>query len=108
MMASETSSRWRRIGSTDEFAEGEPIRRSIGGCDIAIFRVDGNLYALDDHCSHGDASLSEGWVEGNCVECPLHQARFNLITGEPETGPALEPVRSYNLRIDGPEVFVEI
>lgn len=108
MISLEANARWYRIGSADEFAEDEPIRRSIGGCDIAVFRVDGELYALDDHCSHGDASLSEGWIEGNCVECPLHQARFNLITGEPETGPAVEPVRSYKLRTEGKDVFVEI
>ncbi|NIJ37451.1 nitrite reductase/ring-hydroxylating ferredoxin subunit [Sphingopyxis panaciterrae] len=108
MIAPDANSRWVRIGSADEFAEDEPIRRSLGGFDIAVFRVDGELYALDDHCSHGNASLSEGWVEGNCVECPLHQARFNLRTGEPETGPALEPVRSFKLRTEGTDVFVEL
>lgn len=108
MISSEADTRWVRIGSDDDFAEDEPTRRSLGGLDIAVFRVDGKLYALDDHCSHGDASLSDGWVEGNCVECPLHQARFNLLTGEAETGPAVEPVRSYKLRTDGTDVFVEI
>lgn len=108
MNLADAHSHWYRVGEVDEFSEDEPSRRSVGGHDIAIFRVDGELYALDDHCSHGDASLSEGWVEGGCVECPLHQARFNLRTGEAESGPAWEPVRSYKLRIDRADVFVEI
>src|SRR3546814_4598212 len=93
--------RWHLIGSLDDFVEDQPVSRVVEGTDVAIFRVNGELFALADHCTHGDARLSEGWVEGNCVECPLHQARFNLLTGEAETGPAWEPVRAYKLRTDG-------
>lgn len=99
---------WHHIGCSGDFVEDEPTSRSIGGLDIAIFRVGGELFALDDRCSHGDARLSEGWVEGKCVECPLHQSRFNLLTGEAETPPAWEPVRAYRLRVDGADVFIEI
>lgn len=102
------SSRWYHIGSSEDFVEEQPVCRSIGGLEIAIFRFDGELFALDDRCTHGDARLSEGWVDGNCVECPLHQARFNLWTGEPETPPAWEPVKAYRLRVDGADVFIEI
>src|SRR3546814_12883410 len=78
--------RWHLIGSLDDFVEDQPVSRVVEGTDVAIFRVNGELFALADHCTHGDARLSEGWVEGNCGECPLHQARFNLLTGEAETG----------------------
>src|SRR3546814_21053393 len=83
--------RWHLIGSLDDFVEDQPVSRVVEGTDVAIFRVNGELFALADHCTHGDARLSEGWVEGNCVECPLHQARFNLLTGEAEPGPTWEP-----------------
>src|SRR3546814_1560281 len=92
--------------SSDVCSSDLPVSRVVEGTDVAIFRVNGELFALADHCTHGDARLSEGWVEGNCVECPLHQARFNLLTGEAETGPAWEPVRAYKLRTDGSQVYI--
>ncbi|QIB64116.1 non-heme iron oxygenase ferredoxin subunit [Kineobactrum salinum] len=108
-MTSETQVlHWHVIGELADFIEGQPVRRVIDGHEIAIFRVDDNLYALGDRCTHGDASLSEGWVEDGCVECPLHQAKFNLATGAVERRPAKVPVRAYPIRSEGDVVSVGI
>ncbi|MEV0243289.1 bifunctional 3-phenylpropionate/cinnamic acid dioxygenase ferredoxin subunit [Streptomyces sp. NPDC050674] len=68
---------------------------------VAVFRTDdGELYAIDDTCTHQDASLSEGWLEGCLVECPLHAASFDLRTGNPTCLPARRPVRTHRVTVD--------
>jgi len=87
--------------------EGEIAAFNAGGLPVALFRVDGQLYALHDLCSHGAARLSEGYVEGNCVECPLHQGLVEIATGMPKSAPITEPVRSLPVRVVGGRVEVE-
>lgn len=82
--------------------------RLDGEVPIAIFRTDdGELYAIDDTCTHQDASLSDGWLDGCEVECPLHSSRFNLRTGEVDAPPAKRPVRTYRAVVDDGTVFVD-
>lgn len=76
---------------------------------ISLFRDDdGTYYALDDTCSHEDASLSEGWVEGGEVECPLHATRFCLADGKPQCLPATRPVRTHRLEVRDGQVFIDV
>ncbi|ASO18913.1 3-phenylpropionate/trans-cinnamate dioxygenase ferredoxin subunit [Actinoalloteichus hoggarensis] len=77
-----------------ELPPGESVR-ILAPRPVAVFNADGELYAIDDTCSHQDASLSEGWLEGCLVECPLHAAMFDLRTGMPTGPPARRPVRTY-------------
>ncbi len=83
----------------DDLPEGESVRLSTEP-PIAVFRTAGALYAIDDTCSHQDASLSEGWLEGCFVECPLHAALFDLRTGQPTCLPARRPVRTHRVSVD--------
>lgn len=75
---------------------------------IAVFNADGELYAIDDTCTHQDASLSEGWLEGCLVECPLHAASFDLRTGQPTCLPARRPVRTHRVTVDDGVVHVHL
>jgi 3-phenylpropionate/trans-cinnamate dioxygenase ferredoxin subunit len=68
---------------------------------------DGAFYALDDMCSHEEASLSDGWTSGTEIECPLHNSMFDLQTGEPTSLPATEPVQTYPVTVDDGSVFIE-
>ena len=70
------------VGELADIPDGESVRVQ-GSVAIAVFNVDGDLYAIDDTCTHQDASLSDGWLEGCAVECPLHAACFDLRTGAP-------------------------
>lgn len=82
-----------------------------GGKDIpvAVFHAeDGEFYAIDDLCTHGEVSLSEGEVAGCFVECWAHGSRFDLRTGEPDELPAITPVNTYPVRIDGERVLVDV
>jgi 3-phenylpropionate/trans-cinnamate dioxygenase ferredoxin subunit len=96
----------QRACTVDELPPGESVR--IAGPEpIAVFNADGALYAIDDTCSHQDASLSEGWLEGCFVECPLHAALFDLRTGMPSCLPAKKPVRTYSVLVDEGVVYVQ-
>ncbi|MFK4541691.1 3-phenylpropionate/trans-cinnamate dioxygenase ferredoxin subunit [Streptomyces tendae] len=76
---------------------------------IAVFHTDdGELYAVDDTCTHQDASLSEGWLEGCLVECPLHAASFDLRTGRPTCLPARRAVRTHRVTVDDGVVHVHL
>ena len=81
--------------------------RVLAPVPVAVFNADGDLYAVDDTCTHQDASLSQGWLEGCLVECPLHAASFDLRTGKPTGPPAKRPVRTYPVVVDDGVVFVD-
>jgi nitrite reductase/ring-hydroxylating ferredoxin subunit len=73
---------------------------------IAIFNLDGEFFALDDTCTHGQASLCEGFVENGQVECPYHAALFDIRTGEALTMPATEPVKAWPVEIADGKIYV--
>ncbi|GAA2343244.1 bifunctional 3-phenylpropionate/cinnamic acid dioxygenase ferredoxin subunit [Streptomyces kunmingensis] len=73
---------------------------------IAVFHAEGELYAIDDTCTHQDASLSAGWLEGCQVECPLHEASFDLRTGHPTCLPARRPVRTHQVTVEDGVIHV--
>ncbi|GAA2898672.1 bifunctional 3-phenylpropionate/cinnamic acid dioxygenase ferredoxin subunit [Pseudonocardia halophobica] len=94
------------VGAASDIPDGEAARVQ-GEVSIAVFHVDGALYAIDDTCTHQDASLSDGWVEGCAVECPLHAACFDLRTGRPSGPPAKKPVRTHRVVVSDGHVWVE-
>src|ERR1700746_485606 len=96
----------RRVCSLSELGPGEVKR--IDNPPIAVFNVEGALFAISDICTHAEASLSEGHVEGQTVECPLHGACFDLRTGEALTPPATEPVEIYAVVLQDDVIYVEI
>src|SRR6478735_11993025 len=76
---------------------------------IAVFHTEeGELFALDDTCTHQDASLADGWVEGCEVECPLHASRFDLRTGAVDAPPAKQPIRTHDVTLEGDTVFITL
>jgi 3-phenylpropionate/trans-cinnamate dioxygenase ferredoxin subunit len=80
-----------------------------GGVPIALFHTeDGEFYAIDDTCTHQDASLADGWLEGCEVECPLHASRFDLRTGAVDAPPAKRPVRVHAVTLDDDTVYLTV
>src|SRR5690349_7411129 len=74
---------------------------------IAVFHTDdGEVFAVDDTCTHQDASLADGWLEGCEVECPLHASRFDLRTGAVDAPPAKRPIRTHAVTVSDDTVFV--
>ncbi|RZQ63610.1 bifunctional 3-phenylpropionate/cinnamic acid dioxygenase ferredoxin subunit [Amycolatopsis suaedae] len=89
-----------------DLPEGESVR-VLGHVPIAVFHTEGQLYAIDDTCTHQDASLSDGWLEGCFVECPLHEASFDLRNGMPTCLPAKRPVRTYPVVVTDGVIYVD-
>ena len=76
---------------------------------VAVFHTeDGEVLAIDDTCTHQDASLADGWLEGCEVECPLHASRFDLRTGQVDAPPAKRPVRTHRVVVEDDHVYVEL
>ena len=96
------------VAAADSVAEDEPISVSIAGKEIGIFRVNGTLYAIEDVCPHAYALLSQGFVEGEEVECPLHQAVFHIPTGRCLREPAERDVATYPVKEEHGRVVVEL
>ena len=95
-----------KVCQISELGPGE-VRR-IDNPPVAVFNVEGALLAISDTCTHAEASLSEGQVDGHTVACPLHGACFDLRTGEALTPPATEPVQTYAVVTQDGDVYVEV
>lgn len=102
----QASTEWHRVAGVNELKEGDPKSVAVGGRQLALFKVAGSVYAIEDMCTHEYALLSEGYVEGDVVECPLHLARFHIPTGKVMSAPAEEDVKTYPVRIEGGDVLV--
>ncbi|HWH81423.1 MAG TPA: non-heme iron oxygenase ferredoxin subunit [Burkholderiaceae bacterium] len=80
----------------------------VAGRDIAVFKIGGAVFAVDNLCTHGQARLCDGFVEGFEIECPLHQGRFDVRSGAPTCPPAIEAIKTYPVRIDAGRVWVAL
>jgi NAD(P)H-dependent nitrite reductase small subunit len=97
---------WQRVAALADLADDAAFPAKLGNRPIALYRLDGKIYALDDVCTHALALLSQGFIEGGAVECPLHGARFDIATGRCLAPPATVDLRTYEVRVEGSEVFV--
>ena len=96
------------VGTLDSIAPGSAKKVIIDDLPIAVVREsNGEIHALGDRCSHGDISLSDGFVEDDTIECWAHGSKFGLTDGSPRNFPAFEPVPVYVVEIDGSDVYVD-
>ena len=98
----------QRACSASELEQDAPLRVELDGVPIAIVRDSNDeIHAIGDTCTHGEISLSEGFVEGETLECWAHGSQFSLRTGIPQNLPAYEPVPVYVVTIDGDDVLID-
>lgn len=95
-----------KVAEVGELSPGDMKMVEIGDDQILLVNVGGKIHAIDDVCSHAYASLSDGDLNGEEVECPLHGSVFNVTTGEVIGPPADESLRVFNLRIEGQDILV--
>jgi 3-phenylpropionate/trans-cinnamate dioxygenase ferredoxin subunit len=97
-----------KICALDELEVNQAVKIEIDGVAIALVRdAAGDVFAIGDTCTHGDISLSEGFVEGQTLECWAHGSMFSLTTGKPTSLPAYDPVPVYNVELIDGFVFVD-
>ena len=94
----------------DQLTDGEKRLVEVDGIKIGVFCADGELYAIEDRCSHDDGPLAEGSFdpEACTVECPRHGSLFDLRSGRPKTLPAFQPVETYEIRVEDGEITLEV
>jgi naphthalene 1,2-dioxygenase ferredoxin component len=99
---------WVRVAHRRDLAEGEVLGVVAAGKEIAIYDIDGQVFATDDVCTHAYARLSDGWLDGEAIECPLHAARFNVRSGKVLEPPATENLETYPVRLVDEEIEVKL
>jgi len=99
---------WIDAAAAEDLPEDDVVGVQVAGRDIAFYKVGADVYATDNTCTHGQARLCDGFLEGHEIECPLHQGKFDVRNGRPTCEPATEPLRSYPVKIEGARVFIQI
>jgi len=94
--------------STSEVAPGGALKVEHGDLTLAVFNLEGEFYVTDDNCTHGPGSLSEGYIEGDVVECNFHNGQFNIKTGEVVAPPCMVPIKTYRTVVENGKVFILI
>lgn len=99
---------WIDALATDDLPTDDVLGVVVAGRDIALYTVGDAVYATDNICTHGQARLCDGFLDGHEIECPLHQGKFDVRDGKPLCEPVTLPLRGYPVKIDGSRVYVRI
>jgi naphthalene 1,2-dioxygenase system ferredoxin subunit len=99
---------WSKVCDVADLNSGRPVGVDVDGALVGLYLIDGSVYALGDVCTHAFALLSDGFVEGGEVECPLHAARFEIATGRCTEGPADTDVPSIPVRVEEGAVLLDM
>lgn len=102
------TAQWVPLCAQDELEDGAMAAFEVGDYQVALYRVGGSYFATTNVCSHAYTLLTDGWLEGRLVECPLHGAQFDVASGEVVRGPADCPVQAYEVRINDNLVEVKL
>lgn len=99
---------WKSTVSVEEVPEDDVIGIQVGGHSIALYKVENEIFATDNVCTHGQALLSDGFLEDGEIECPLHQGRFCIKTGKVMCAPLEEDIKTYPVRVEGEKIYLLI
>jgi 3-phenylpropionate/trans-cinnamate dioxygenase ferredoxin component len=99
---------FRKAATISEVSPGTAKRVEINATPVALFNINGSIYAINDVCTHRECSLSEGFIEGDTVTCPCHMSVFDVKTGKVLEPPALLNVASYKVRVQNGDIEVEV
>lgn len=96
------------VAKTGEIPVGQLKPVQANGKNLLVCHTQDGFYVIDDTCTHDDGPLGDGWLEGEAIECPRHGARFDVKTGKVLCLPAAVPINSYQVKVEGDEVKVNI
>ncbi len=103
-----TTMRWVKVAVLDRCPPGNLLGVEVDESKIVLANVDGDIYALQDECSHQEFPLSDGELEGTELECVYHGATFDVCSGQARQLPAVQPVKTYEVEVRGDEIYVQI
>ena len=104
-MAEET---WVTVAKRSAINPGDVLGVTLGEREIALYNLDGEIYATDNLCTHAYALLSQGWLDGEVIECPLHGGRFEVKTGKGLGPPINDDLKTYPVRVTGDDVQIRL
>lgn len=99
---------WIHIANSDQLQDGDVLAVSIDKKNVALYQDGDAYFATDNVCTHQFALLSDGYFEDGCIECPLHQARFDVRTGKALCAPAATDLRTYPTKLEGIQIFLHV
>jgi len=99
---------WHMAARTGDLQEGAVVGTQVAGQPVALYCVGGEFFATGNICTHAHACMSDGYLEDDIIECPLHQARFNVRTGAVLCGPTRVPLRTYPVKREEDQLFVDL
>jgi naphthalene 1,2-dioxygenase system ferredoxin subunit len=102
------SQTWIEAALLASVPQDDVVAIEVQGKDIALYSVEGEVYASDNLCTHGHARLCDGFLDGHEIECPLHQGKFDVRSGAAVCAPVTEGIRTYPVRIEGDKVFLDL
>ena|SRR3954449_7482798 len=100
--------KWIKVAAVSDVPEGGTLAVEAQNELVCLYNLGGRIYATDDICTHEEASLADGFIEGDCIECPLHQARFHIPTGEVRAPPADTDLRVFPVNVEGSDILVGV
>ena len=99
---------WIRVCATKDIDEEDLVRWDHDGHSFAIYNTEAGFFATDGFCTHEHQHLEDGLVIGQEIECPLHQARFDIATGKALTPPACIDLKTYGVKVEAGTVYIEL
>jgi len=99
---------WTEVAGEDDVPADDVAGFQVAGRDLALYKVEGSIFATDNTCTHGHARLCDGFLDGYEIECPLHQGKFDVRDGRGTCAPITADLRSYPVRIEGGRVFLRL
>jgi nitrite reductase/ring-hydroxylating ferredoxin subunit len=100
--------KWVSVAARSALAEGAMLGVEVGDLVLALYSVDGEIFATDNTCTHAFAMLTDGFLDGDIIECPLHGGCFNVKTGEGQGAPISEDLKTYPVRVVGDAIEVQV
>jgi naphthalene 1,2-dioxygenase system ferredoxin subunit len=102
------TNQWTDVAAASDVPDGDVIGVAVTGRDIALYGVEGSIFATDNTCTHGQARLCDGFLDGHEIECPLHQGKFDVRSGKPTCAPITDDIRTYPVRIEAGRVYLDL
>ena len=100
-------SHWTAVGNRDAVEQDNPLATKVGDSDIGVYEVDGQLHAIEDVCPHAAARLTQGFADGCEIECPLHNAVFDVTSGKHLRGEPCRDLKTFAVRVVDARIEIE-
>ena len=101
------SENWIKVANASDVPEDGTLLVNLGAEPVCLYNLAGEIFATHDTCTHGQASLADGFIDGEEIECPLHQGKFHIATGKAVGEPCTEDIRAYAVKIEGGAVLLK-